>query len=117
MKYKTNTHYVVTKGNSEGTIIQGDRLCILHDKKESDNYGNGFDRYTIILPPRENQNHFFGMPPVSSTIIFETKEELTKAMEEVEIKYNMEFVRKLIKDKQKEINKILIKHEMSLSDI
>lgn len=108
MELKFNTYYIVTKGND--LAKEGDTLLLRYSKNK-DQYST-LGEYTIFLPPNENQKSFFGMKPMNNVTYYSTKEELFKALEGVEVKYNLELVKSFIKDKQEEINKLAIAHEI-----
>lgn len=108
MEIKFNTHYIVTKGNDLAN--DGDTL-LLRYQKNKDQYST-LGEYTIFLPPNENQKDFFGMKPMNNVTYYSTKEELFKALEGVEVKYNTELVKSIIRDKQEEINKLALSHQI-----
>ncbi len=107
---KLNTHYIVTKGNPEGTILKGDRLTITYHKNK-DKYST-LGEYTMILPPRETQRPFFGMPALNSCIYFQTKEAVSDAMKGIEVEYDTKLAQEIIDDLQHKINKIKVNHKL-----
>lgn len=110
MKYKLFTYYIVTKGNDDGTILTGDTLFLRREKRAE---GSSLGEYTMFLPPRETQGDFFGMAPMNCVIYFDTKEELDAKMDGIEIEYDVKLAQEIIDDKQKEIDKIRERHELT----
>lgn len=110
MKYKFNTHYIVTKGNND-TILDGDRLFVEY-RKNFDKYST-LGEYIVILPARPSQKSFFGMEARNSVLYFNTKEELSDAMNGIDAIYDVKLANEIINEKQKEIDKIKKNHELN----
>ena len=110
MKYKFNTHYMVTKGNSDGSILLGDRMLLQYKKNKSEFSNLG--EYIIILPPRKTQKNLFGMPPMNNVIYFEGISKMNEALDGVEVEYDFKLVNELISIHQTKIDKLKKNHEL-----
>ena len=111
MMWKFNTYYIVTKGSEDGIILSGDTLMINFSKCKDKNF-QLVGEYELFLPPRPTQKSFFGSPPLSSVLYFNTKEELLDSLKNIEVIYDIDLVQKLINNKQNEIDELKLKHEI-----
>lgn len=108
--YEFDTFYIVTKGNSKGTILKGDTLKI--EYRETKEEHSSTPEYTVFLPDFSTGMSLWGMKPLNRVLYFKTEEELSTAMEGVELKYNTDLVLKLIKEKQTEIDRLKSLHKI-----
>lgn len=100
MDFKFGVHYIVTKGNKTGDILEGDTLLLKKQKNES------FGDYIIFTPVRDKTKNFFGLPPLHNTIYFKTEDELFKALDGVEVILNKKLALEILEDLEKKLNKL-----------
>jgi hypothetical protein len=110
MNWKSNTHYIVTKGSADGIILSGDTLSLRYRRRKDDSTLGEWEMY---LPLHEGEGKsFFGLPQLNNVRYFQTKEEMFEALNGVEVVYNIKLAQEIINEYQREIDALKNNHEM-----
>jgi len=111
MNWKSNTHYIVTKGSADGLILSGDTL-LLRFCRRKDEYST-LGEWEMYLPVHEGEGKsFFGLPQLNNVRYFQTKEEMFEALKDVEAVYDLKLAQEIIKEYQSKIDALKNNHEI-----